>query len=118
MIFKKEIKLEEIEGSIEIEIYKYKERLKLVKEMNITLDGNSEVKFASGQIDTLEKMNDLAVSRIKKVDLIIVESGKKIESIDELEYYSVCQLIMNEVIDIVFNGAALGKPKGRALKIK
>lgn len=110
MIYKKDIQLEDIKGVIEIELPKYKDRMAIIKSMNINFGKDGELKFEANQLDIIEKMSDIVNERIKKVSLETID-GDKIESLGDLEYYSVYSEIINELINIVFNGAKLGKQR-------
>ena len=81
--------------------------------MNIDLGKDGNVSIDSNQLDLAEKMADEVLPRIKKVDLKSAQ-GDKINTIDELEYYSVYAEIINSLIGVVFSGAKLGKLKKKA----
>jgi len=90
------------EGQIVISIPKYTQRLKYMKEMNF---GGKD----SNQTEIMERLVALAIKHIKKVDLSFIETGEKLESVDDLEYCKEGADALNSIANKILEGVSLGK---------
>ncbi|MGV8130803.1 MAG: hypothetical protein ACP5N7_01745 [Candidatus Pacearchaeota archaeon] len=96
---------EKVKGEIVIEIVKAQERLKLIKDLNLT-QVNDKIEINEEMLDRIEKMNDIARNKISSINLVIGDIN--ITTLEELEYFDIYQLIMNEICGIILNGIPLG----------
>jgi hypothetical protein len=90
------------DGCIEVEIPTYRERLDLVKSMNID-PKNANIDHAVGLIVEVEK-------RIKSVNLNLKNTNEKITTFEELGYYQQGSAIINEIGRFIISGIPLGNP--------
>jgi hypothetical protein len=96
------------EGSIEISIPKYKERLDLVKRLNVnSKDGEISVE----QFENISMVRDIVGEFVTKVELVVKESGQQISCLDDLEYYESFNEILGHLSGVLFNGIKLGNAK-------
>jgi hypothetical protein len=96
------------DGVISVEIPRYKERLDLVKKLNITQkDGEVSVE----QFDNISLVRDIVIDRIRKVELFIKGNGQQIGSMDDLEFFEEFNVILQEISALIFNGIKLGNAK-------
>lgn len=109
MNFKQQIDLDDIKGVVELELLNHKGRVALVKRMNT--DTKKDVKFGGNELDLAEKIEDEVIKQVKSVKLKVKETDKEINSLAELEYYSVYSQLINELIGVLAHGAQLGKQK-------
>jgi hypothetical protein len=98
-------------GTIEIEVPKFKERMKILKDMNISVGDDATVE-SSKLLDQTEMIIDLVSSKIKKVNLSV--KGHKFNSVDDLEYYEFFQGIMSELSQVLMKGISLGNLPSKA----
>lgn len=90
------------EGSLTIALPKHAERLKLAGELSY------KAKSEDNKIDLAIMVSDLVRSKIKQIDLKHVESGIKIQDVEDLEYFDV-QDLFNEIQVKLMGGIPLGK---------
>lgn len=97
-----------IRGKVDIEISGGRERLKILKEINLTPDSDGTIKFNNSTIDAITKGAEIVEKNIKKVDLVI--NDEKITSFEDLEYSSGFNVVIIKLIGIILNGPErLGK---------
>jgi hypothetical protein len=100
-------KVEHLTGEIEIGRLTYVEKMKLLKELNISYEGEDrKIIINADPIDQIITMKNYVDKKVKRVELEY--KGKKITNWSELEYYSFFQEIMNEINSMIFEGAELG----------
>lgn len=104
----KEIK-PKIEGSVEIDLPKYVQRLKYLREANFRINQDGTVSETVDNLEVTIKAIELAEKHIKKVDLTVIETGDKIKSVDEMQYSPYCEECLTEIGFLVLNGPQLGK---------
>lgn len=101
------------QGSVVIKKMNFKERLQFTKALDYGQDGSGDVaavaKDKNRSIVMLEQMIELANQRTLKVDLLHSESGKKISSLSELEYYDEYGDLVTEVATEIMRAPSLGK---------
>lgn len=94
-----------LQGVISIEVPGFKERVKILKELNIQAENGQ-----AAESDPLEyslKINELVRERVKSVKLKYKELS--FESIDQLEYYKKGLEVINKLATIILNGVELGE---------
>lgn len=97
-----------VKGEIQIGICGGRERLKLLKEINLTPDADGTIKFNNSTIDAITKGADIVEKNISKVDLIV--NDEKIETFEDLEYSGSFNVVIIKLIGIMLNGPErLGK---------
>jgi len=97
-----------LEGTVTIELPKYIERLKYMRDANFKISANGQL---SGDVDHLEvaiKAVELAEKRIKEVNLTIVSTGVKVTTVDQMQYSSECSDALSEIGFLIINGPELG----------
>jgi len=99
----------EFTGHVTVTLLKYKDRLKKLKEMNFSLVDGNKYEMASGQIDSIIKMVEIAEAHIVHVDLKRESDGQEYKSIEDLQYDMDGARILNEIASVIINGAQLGK---------
>ena len=89
------------EGSVEIEMPTYPERIKLIKEHGLhkVSDDNA--------IDQAEKMLDIVAKRVKSVTLFF--GGEAIDNLDELGMSAEGAAVINDIGKTLISGYRLGK---------
>lgn len=94
-------------GHILIQVPKYKERMKLIKELNMNLDAKGEIALSSDNFETASKMYDIADKYVKSLS---VKRGKEeFNSIEELEYDQEGSNLILEAANVVLSGIRMGK---------
>ena len=100
---------QKVEGTVEVDLPKYVQRLKYLKEAKFKINPDWTV---SDQVDNLEitiKAIELAEKHIKKVDLTVKETGDKIKTVDQMQFSPYCEECLTEIGFLVLNGPQLGK---------
>jgi len=100
------------EGTVVINMPNYLERLKLMKECNVSFDnedGETSVKLGSGGLDTAIALLEVTPRFIKKVSLKRKDGSRNFNSfedmLDEPKLYKTC----SEVSTLIFRGESLGE---------
>lgn len=96
------------EGTVTVEVPKYRHRLALIKELNLKFGSDGKVDSSVDQIDMAVKMADLAEKHAKSIDLTHKPTGEKVKTFEELEYSRDGAQMINEIAGIVVGGASLG----------
>lgn len=98
------------EGEIVIDFPNKKDRLALTKELNVKLDNNGEVSLEGDEMLVLyEKLGGILETRVDSVCLIHLATGEKIESLEELEFWSDGMEIVNQITGMITRGPRLGE---------
>ena len=106
-------------GKAVINLPKYKERLKIIRDMGIQVNMNqeqgAEVDFTQegGAFVTAEKMADLAEKHIISLDAEHLPTKQKFKEVEDLEYSSEGVELLNALASMVVNGVSLGNASGR-----
>lgn len=91
-------------GTIKLKVPNYKERLAIVKEMNLGSIAEANV---SEQLDLTEKLLDRVQLHVEAVDL---KFGKQaFTSFEDLQYCKEGSDLINEVGSVLMQGISLGK---------
>ena len=99
----------EIEGTVEIDIPKYMQRLKYMRDANFKVDEKGEV--ATDNTSALDQTIfavSLAEKHIKKVDLTVLKTGEKVKTPEAMQFSPYCESALVEIGFLVLNGPALG----------
>ncbi len=96
------------EGFVEIDLPKYIQRLKYLKDANFKINEKGEVANSAGGLDTTIFAVELAEKHIKKVELKHVETGDEMKKVDDLQFHPEGGEILTEIGFLVLNGPALG----------
>lgn len=95
------------EGSVEIQVPTYIERLRIMKELNFkVVDGKVETNE-----DTLEKMAkqvEKLGTFVKSVNIKVKKSGEIISSLDDLGFYNEGATVIMELSAYISRGLSLG----------
>lgn len=97
-----------LEGTVEVEVPKYIQRLKYLKDANFKINSDGSVGNDVDNLDLTIRAIELAEKHIKKVDLTVVETGEKIKSVEEMQYSPYCEQPLTEIGFLVINGPQLG----------
>ena len=109
MIFKKEWIKNGYSVIVELELLKYKDRIKLIKDMNFQVKGDGSID--GNPVDQMEKLTDIVRKQIRSIR--IKTSEREYTSLDELEYFVEYSEIINELIGVVLNGVKMGEASGQ-----
>jgi hypothetical protein len=90
------------EGKIVIELLPGRERLKVLKEINLTPDSNGSISFNSDTIEAVIRGTSIVEKMVKEVDLVV--GGEKVSSFEDLEYCSSFNAIIMKLISVIING--------------
>ena len=94
-------------GSAVIKIPKYKERLKLLKSVNLKFGENCEVILDGDQIGMAIKFAEIAEAHVKSID--ISRGNDKFKSLEDLEYDPEGGALVSELGGLVVSGIKMGK---------
>jgi len=109
MIFKKEWIKNSYSVIVELELLKYKDRIKLIKDMNFQVKPDGSID--GNPLDQMEKLTDTVRRQIKSIR--IKTSEREYTSLEELEYFVEYSEIINELIGVVMNGVKMGEASGQ-----
>lgn len=99
-------KSEVFKGTIKVRVPSYKERVGLMKELNIKFNSNGSLDLSEG-VDLFGLLADKIEQFVVAVDL---KCGKhNFSSIEDLSYYAEGSEVVNELIAVLMNGMSLGK---------
>ena len=108
---------DEVKGFVKLEILKGQERLKILKELNLTPDSEGNLSFQTDFVGSLINASNKIVQFILEVDLLV--KGEQIKSVEDLEYCSCFNTIFLKLTSVMLNGADnLGNEQSRQLKRK
>ena len=113
------VEFEGFEGSIILDTSKYRERMKNLQEVGISIDSNGNVEISKGDaLDNFVKYCTLMHKQVKKVNLIHKKSGIKFINLEELEEYSEYQDVITKLIEKYNEGMNLGNVQKKELSNK
>ena len=95
-------------GEVKIELPKYTQRLKYIKECNFRINADGEIDEGIDQVDSLIKMIEVAGQHIKSVK-VKHESGIEVKSYEEMEDFTEFDSLVSELASFVLNGGQVGK---------
>ena len=90
------------EGKIVIELLPGRERLKVLKEINLTPDSSGSISFNADTIEAVIRGTSIVEKMVKEVDLVV--GGEKVSSFEDLEYCSSFNAIIMKLISVIING--------------
>jgi hypothetical protein len=93
---------EKINGSVVMEVSPGRERLKILKEINLTPDETGSLRFNSTTIDSLIKGTELIEKKIKSIYLLV--GDQEITTFEDLEYSSAFNEVITTLIGVLING--------------
>ena len=94
-------------GEVVIEVVRYKDRLRYIKECNFKIDSTGNVEIGGDQIESFIKMIELAEKHVKKVD--VKHGDIHATSFDEMQDYLEFDNLVSLVASAVLNGGSVGK---------
>lgn len=94
-------------GEIVLDVPSYKEKLAIIKSLNMKVSKDGIEEASVDPMEMAEKLFETMEKYVKKVDLEY--AGEKFSSVDELGYYEVGQKVIQEIQHVLTNGMALGK---------
>lgn len=103
--------LKNFEGFIKIKMPRYKERIEMIKKMNIKpkqSEDNVEVETENSGFDSALFMADMIQNYILNIDVTHIETKTHITTLEHLECYKEGVELINEVSSVLFNGLSLG----------
>jgi hypothetical protein len=95
-------------GHIKFQLLKFRERLKLTKELDFKSDAQGNVVVDKNMVDTATKLIDLTEPFFLEVSVKHV-SGKEAKSFEDLEYDPCFDEIIPVLCSMVLNAGKLGK---------
>ncbi len=106
-----------IKGKVTMMLLKGRERLQLLKELNMAPDSSGNLSFNSDIIGSLIEGSLKLENYLQEIDLSI--NGVKVTSYEDLEYSSSYVTVVMKLITVMLNGAEhLGNVQLRPLEIK
>lgn len=95
-------------GYVEIRMPKYKERLGLIKGLDLKTDSKGEVELGSDTMDKAIKFAEIAESHVESVKLQHPKVDSEITSLDDLDMYEEGTMILQKITGVILNGVKLG----------
>lgn len=102
-----EHKVKGFTGSIKVKMLKFKERLEVIKSLNI-VQKDGEVELSDDNVEKFGRMAELVAKQIQEMDLKHKKSNASFSSLEDLEYYAEYTTVVNEIATILLNGVSLG----------
>jgi len=99
---------EGFEGSAQLQVPKYTERLKIIKNCNFSLGTEGEAQVTTDQLDSVIALIEGTKGYIKDVKIKHVESGAMAESFEDLEYSPEFDGLLVELCSSVLNAGQVG----------
>jgi hypothetical protein len=97
------------EGYVLVDFPGYKERNEIKKSIYFSVDAKTGVVANDKAFDISDKLQSLAMDRIKEVKLKRVSDSLEIKSIDEMDANPETCSILEEVSALILNGVKLSK---------
>ena len=105
---KYEVKAKGWSGHVMIDMPSYKEKLAILKEVNIKVGAGGAVASDDNAMEMVEKLYAKMEKLVKAVDLVH-EGGTEVKSLDDLGYYAEGQEVIQEIQGVLTQGISLGK---------
>lgn len=106
-----------IKGKVTMILLKGRERLQLLRELNLVPDSNGNLSFNTDAVGSLINGSLKLEEYLQEIDLNI--NGVKVSSYEDLEYSSSYVTVVMKLMGIMLNGAEhLGNVQSRPLEIK
>ena len=96
------------EGSVEIEIPKYTQRLKYIRDCNFVTGTDGEISAGMDNVDSIISMIESARPHVKNVKVKNVETGDEASSFEELEDNPAFDALLPVLAPLVLNGGKVG----------
>ncbi len=96
-------------GSVTLKLPNYRDRLRLVKDLNFKVNEKGEVEYGASMFEAQEKIIGVVETHVENVDLTRVEDGMEFKNIDDLGYDVDGTELINELAFSLINGVRLGK---------
>lgn len=97
------------EGSVEMSIPSFSERMKILKEINYKSE-SGQVDASSDNLDKFSKSVEKVKELVGSVNIKIKSSGEEIKTLDDLSYYNEGTAVLVELTGLMQSGISLGKP--------
>jgi hypothetical protein len=100
-----------LSGSVTLRKPTFDEKYSYLSESGLSLDAEGkpvEISETKARIDFIRKVVGISRKHYIKVELVVIESGEKIESLDDLESHGDFDDVLIEIGTQVFNGFRLG----------
>lgn len=98
-----------LSGKVEVEIPRYVQRLKYLKDAKFKINAEGGVDGSVDNLDLMIKAIELAEKHIKTVDLTVVETNEKITEFEVMADSPFCDDALTEIGFLILNGPELGK---------
>ena len=98
------------EGEAVLKILPYKERLGLLKGINLNMDNSGGLKMDGTQIDAAIKFAEITEKYTKSI-CVSKKDGTKYEKLEDLQYDADATQIMTEIANQIVAGIKTTKPK-------
>ena len=96
-----------ITGTLTLRVPTYRERLRIMKECNLTINENGVVKKNSDMVDNVISLLDSTQPFFEKIDL---KCGNiEVKTYEEMESYSEFDLLISDASAYLLNVGKLGK---------
>ncbi len=97
------------EGYVLIDFPGYKERNEIKKAIYFAVDAKTGVVANDKAFEVTDKLQSIAIDRIKEVKLKRVSDGALIKSVDEMDSNPETCSILEEISNLILNGVKLSK---------
>ena len=99
---------ETIKGHVTLEVMPGRDRLRALKDINLTPSGDGTISFNSNTLDSIIKGTEILEKLVKEVNLVVGEDN--VLSFEDLEYSNVFNTVIMRLITVIINGPErLGK---------
>lgn len=100
-------KYKDIKGELILEIPKYRDKLKLIKECNFKVSNEGTVNISADAIDSMIKLIDMTEKYFKKINL---KCGKiEVKNFEDMESHPEFDSLISEAATAILNSGRLGK---------
>lgn len=96
-------------GSVKLKIPKYRERLKLIKDMQFKVSPSGEVEQGSSAMDNAIQMVELVDKHVTSLKLSKKDCKHEFSTVADLEYDKEGSELINEMANVILGGISLGK---------
>lgn len=90
------------EGKIVTEIIPGRERLRVLKEINLVPNADGTISFTSNTIDAVIRGTAIVEKYIQEIDMVI--DGEPVKTFEDLEFSSAFNQVIMKLILVIMNG--------------
>lgn len=95
-------------GKVRLKIPKYRERLKLIKDLQFKVNSSGDVEQGDSAMDNAIQMVEMAAKHVVTVKLVKKGVKKEFSSVEDLEYDKEGSELINDIANVILGGISLG----------